>query len=88
MFLPVPRKSAYRARKDGYFPWLMSVLRLCTTAEEADEFWNKYGHVIREMPEGWEEELRAERDRIKGCDQVVGEERERIRRWRLMVVGK
>lgn len=85
MFLPVPRKSAYRAHKDGFFPWLMSGLRLCKSPAEADEFWEKYQNLITELPEGWEEMLRVERDRIKTCQQVVDEERQRIRAWMQIV---
>jgi len=66
MFLPRPTKSAYRARKDGSYPWLQSGLRLCKSVAEIEEFWERHTELIRELPKGWQQTLTEERDRLKG----------------------
>lgn len=64
MLLPAPRKSAYRARKDGSYPWLQSGLRMCASAAELDDFWIKYQGLIEKLPKGWQQTLEEEKERL------------------------
>lgn len=59
------QQSAYQSRKNGDYERITRGLRACINVQDLAAFWKDEQDVITKLPDGWRDELIAEKDRCK-----------------------